>query len=122
MSGEVFTQPGRKSAHVIQEVPNLSRDNIVLSSGSFITGEVLGVSADGSKFVKLDLDDQAAAGAEAKAILFGDVDASKEDKPGIGHTRMTAVRADKLVWPDGITEQRKLEFIEQLLAEHIVPR
>lgn len=119
---EVFNQPGRVSAHLISEMKGVSKDNIVLTGGNFVSGEVLGISADGTKYVKLDLDDAAAFGAEAKAVLFGDVDASTEDKPGLAHARVCAVRADKLVWPDGITELRKAEFITELVALNVVPR
>ncbi|PMP51643.1 head decoration protein [Vibrio splendidus] len=119
---EVFTQPGRTSAHLISEMKGVSKDNIVLTGGSFVSGEVLGMSADGTKYVKLDLDDQAAFGAEAKGVLFGDVDASTADQNGLAHTRICAVRADKLVWPDGITEPRKAALIAELVALNIIPR
>lgn len=119
---EVFNLPGRVSAHLISEMKGVSKDNIVLTGGNFVSGEVLGISADGTKYVKLDLDDAAAFGAEAKAVLFGDVDASTEDKNGLAHTRVCAIRADKLVWPDGITEPRKAEFIAELVALNVVPR
>lgn len=119
---EVFTQAPRVSAHLISEMKGVSKDNIVLTGGNFVSGEVLGVSADGTKFVKLNLDSEAAFGAEAKAVLFGDVDATDEDANGLAHTRVCAVRAEKLVWPADITEQRKAEFIDELVALNIIPR
>ncbi len=119
---KAFTQPGRISAHLISEMEGVSKDDIVLSGGNFVSGEVLGLSADGTKYVKLDLDDTAEFGAEAKAVLFGSVDATEEDKNGMAHARVCAVRADKLVWPDDITDVRKAEFIAELVALNIIPR
>lgn len=119
---EVFTMAGRKSAHLISEMKGVSKDNIVLTGGNFVSGEVLGMSADGSTYVKLNLDDQAAFGAEAKGVLFGDVDATETDQNGLAHTRVCAVLADKLTWPEGITDVRKEEFIAELVALNIIPR
>ncbi|MCF1457753.1 MAG: head decoration protein [Shewanella sp.] len=117
---EVFNQPARKSLHLISEVKGVSMDNVTLSGGSFVSAEVLGQDADG-KFIKLNLDD-AAAGGTAKGVLFGAVDASVADAPGLAHTRVCAVRADKLVWPEGITDERKAALIDDLVAAHIIPR
>lgn len=119
---EVFHQPRRLSAHLINEIPGLSKDNIILTGGSFVTGEVLGMNAAGTHFVKLDLDDTATDGAKAKGVLFGAVDASVADQPGLAHTRVCSVLADYLVWPDGITESRKDEFIAELVEQIIIPR
>jgi len=119
---EVFNQPGRKSAHLISEMKSVSKDGIILTGGNFVSAEVLGMNAEGTKYVKLDLNDGAAFGGDAKGVLFGDVDASNEDKNGLAHTRVCAVRADKLIWPEGITDGRKAEFIAELVALNIVPR
>lgn len=119
---EVFSQPGRQSAHLISEIKGVSKDTIVLTGGSFVSGEVLGLAADGVTYTKLDLDGNAEFGSEAKAVLFGAVDASEENKNGLAHTRVCAVRADKLIWPDAITDVRKEEFIVELVKLNIIPR
>jgi hypothetical protein len=121
---EVFNQPGRVSAHLISEMKGVSKDNIVLTGGNFVTGEVLGINADGTKYVKLDLDAGGTAtfGTEAKGVLFGNVDATEEDKNGLAHTRICAVRADKLVWPEGATDEQKAQFIAELVALNVIVR
>ncbi len=119
---EVLNQPQRESAHLISEMKNVSKDNVILTGDYFVSGEVVGKTADGSKYVKLSLDGSADDGAEAKAIVFGSYDASTQDAPGLAHARVAAVRANKLVWPEGITDARKAEFIADLLETQIVTR
>lgn len=120
---EAFYQPSRTGLHLINELKGVSKDSITLAAGnSYVSGEVLGINADNSQHIKLNLDSDAAEGADAVAVLFGDVDATKAAQPGIAHTRVCAVRADKLIWPKKITTGRKAELIAQLVAKNIVPR
>jgi hypothetical protein len=119
---EVFHQAKRKSAHLISEMHGVSVDSVLLSGGNFVSAEVLGKSADGTKFIKLSLDAEAAEGKDAVGVLYGDVDASAADANGLAHTRVCAVSADRLVWPADITEQQKAAFIDQLVAATIIPR
>lgn len=119
---EVFNQPRRNGGHLINEMKNVSKDNILLMGGSFVSGEVLGMNAAGTHYVKLDLDDTATDGAVAKGVLFGAVDASAAEQSGLAHTRICSVLADHLTWPDAITDARKAEFIDELLEAIIIPR
>ncbi len=119
---EVFNQPSRQSAHLISEMKGVSKDNITLSGGSFVFGEVLGLSEDGATHIKLSLDSEATEGTEAVGVSFVTVDASEEDQPGLAHTRICAVRADKLVWPTDTTDTQKAAFITQLVERGVIPR
>lgn len=118
---DMYQQPKRKSVHVIREINGLSKDPIILTGGDFVSGEVVGELADG-RFTKLDLTVDATEAHEAKAILFGDYDATTADVTAQAHSRLTAVRADKLVWPDAATDEQKAAFLGQLAAAHIVAR
>lgn len=63
---EAIYQPRLSGAHLISEMKGVSKDSIVLTGGDFLAGEVLGMNAAGTHFVKLNLDDTATDGAEAK--------------------------------------------------------
>lgn len=118
---EMYQQPKRKSVHLINDINGLSRDSIVLTGGDFVSGEVVGELADG-RFTKLDLTLNATEAHEARAIVFGDYEATTADLTAQAHSRLAAVRADRLVWPDAATTEQKAAFLAQLSAAHIVAR
>lgn len=110
----------RPSAHVLQDIERLSKDQVTLSGGNFVSAEVVGRNENGL-VTKLSLDDAVAEGA-AVGVIYGYFDASEDDVPGIMHARLTAVLESKLVWPDGITPVQKTGFLAQLAANHIIAR
>lgn len=110
----------RPSAHILQDIERLSKDQVTLSGDNFVSGEVVGIN-ENSLVTKLSLDDAVAEGA-AVGVIYGYFDASEKDVPGIMHARLTAVLESKLVWPDGITPEQKAGFLAQLAAKHIIAR
>jgi hypothetical protein len=110
----------RPGAHLIQTVPKLSQDDVVLSGGQFVHGEVLG-EIDGIH-TKLNADPEGTTAIEAVGICFSRVDATDQDQPGLAHTRLTAVSESHLVWPDGATEAQKAAWLDELAARHIIAR
>lgn len=110
----------RPSAHVLQDIERLSKDQVTLSGGNFVSAEVVGRNENGL-VTKLSLDDAVVEGA-AVGVIYGYFDASEDEVPGIMHARLTAVLESKLVWPDGITPVQKTGFLAQLAANHIIAR
>jgi len=109
----------RQSAHVMSDVQHVSKDPIIVTGGSFLSATVLGKKSDGT-FTQLN-----PAGPEASAaegVLFGAVDASAADQNGTAHTRVAAFHADRLVWPDGISQADKEAAIEELAAKNLILR
>jgi hypothetical protein len=113
--------PRRIDAHIRKEIDGLSLDEIVLSGGSFSSGEVVGKTAAGV-YTKLDLTAEATESNEAAGIVYGNFDASGDDADGLAHVRMTAVEGGDLIFPDAATPTQKAAFLEQLEVLHIVVR
>ena len=99
-----------------------SREIVVILSGQALeAGTVLGRITETGKSVALD--PTANDGSEnAAGILWDGVDASAGDRKGLAITRTAAVRADALLWPDGITSPQKAAALAQLAAVGIKTR
>ena len=117
MKTTLLNRPG---AHLLQTVPNLSQDGVMFSGGAFVHAEVLGEI--GGIYTKLDPEPDATEANEAVAVSFSRVDATENDMPGLAHCRLTAVRAEYLVWPERATDEQKAAWIKQLEARHIIAR
>ena len=118
---ENYSLAPRKSAHVLGEVPFLSKDEVVIATGQLANATVLGKKDDGT-FIQLDIAAEATEATEAAAVLFGFVNANDAAVPSLAHTRLTAVDASKLVWPDAITEPQKTAALAELAAINIIAR
>ena len=84
----------------------------ILSGGKHVSGTVVGiVAADGKK---VQLAPAASDGSQtAAAVLFGDLDASGGDEPGV-FVEHGIVMDMYLTWPDGITAEQKAAAVAQL--------
>jgi hypothetical protein len=94
---------------------------VILSGRMLEAGAVLGRIAESGKCVALAPSED--DGTETAAgVLWDGVDASDGDRKGIAITRTAAVRADALLWPDGITSPQKAAALAQLAAAGIKAR
>lgn len=116
----VETMKPKASAHVASEVAGLSRDAITVVGGPYNSGTVLGEKADGT-FTQLDLAVDATEANVAKAVLLGHVETEAATQT-LGHVRVCALYDARLIWPDGITEQQKIDATAELAQSHVVLR
>lgn len=117
----MVTENAHVGSHILSEVGGLSRDEVVIASGTHAVATVMGKVTASGEFVQLA--PAANDGSEvASAILYRAVDASEAAKKDVVSARLTAVRASSLVWPDGITDGEKTTALGQLNANHIVAR
>ncbi len=88
-----------------------------LSGGNHVSGTVVGVvTATG---IKVQLAPAGSDGSQtAAAVLFGDLDASAGDEPGV-FVEHGVVMDMYLTWPDGITANEKAAAVAQLKAAGI---
>lgn len=110
----------RPGAHLIQTIPKLSQDDVTLSMGKFVAGEVLG-EIDGT-YTKLDATAEATEANVAVAVCSNYYDATDADVQGLAVTRLAAVDAGKLTWPEAATEQQKADWTAELATRHIIAR
>ena len=108
------------SAHVAAEVTGLSRDKITVVGGPYQSGTVLGEKADGT-FKQLDLAPDATEANVAKAALLGHVDTANAVQ-ALAHFRVCALYDTRLIWPDGINAQQKIDATAALAQSHVVLR
>lgn len=99
----------------------LSRENIIVATGTLQPGTVLGKITASGKYAIL------APAAEdgtqtAAAVLWAAVDASGGDAAAVAIVRDAEVKADGLIWPDAITGSQKTTAIGQLNALDVVLR
>lgn len=117
----MVTENAHVGSHILTEVSGLSRDDVVIASGKHAVATVMGTVTADNELVQLN--PGASDGSEvASAILYRAVDASETAKKDVANTRLTAVRATSLVWPEGITDGEKATALGQLSAKHIVAR
>ncbi|MCP3943232.1 MAG: head decoration protein [Desulfobacteraceae bacterium] len=89
----------------------------ILSGGSHVSGTVVGIVTASGKYVQLD--SAASDGSQtAAAILYGDLDASAEDEPGVFMNHGEAID-HYLTWPEGISDSQKAAAIAQLKTVNI---
>lgn len=117
MKTDLLPRPG---AHLIQTVPKLSQDDVTLSGGSFVHGEVL-AEIDGIH-TKLDANPDATVANKAVGVCFSRVDATEADMPGLAHTRLAAMDGAHLVWPEGATQAQIDAWTAELESQHIIVR
>ena len=118
----VKTETRRAGDFVLSEANgNLSRDAVVIGAGVLVPGTVLGVVTASGEHVAFD--PAAVDGSEvAVAVLHGHADATAAAVPGVAYTRLTEVRDDMLVWPEGIAAPDKTAALLALAGSHIVAR
>lgn len=118
---EQLNPPG---AHIMWEADrNHCRDTVTLlkTSQTYASGTVLGFVIATRKYGHLD--PAANDGREtAAAVLFGPVDATLADQPGVVSARSTTLRGADLVWPAGLTEEQRAAALADLAAHHLVVR
>lgn len=117
-------QEGRYAGEFVVAEGNgtISRETITVLAGQTLeAGTVLGkITASGKYRI---LDPAATSGAETAAgILYGPVDASAGDAPGVAILRLAEVNAAELVWPDGITSNERTAALAELTALSIIAR
>lgn len=117
-------QPNPPGAHIMWEADrNHCRDTVTLlkTSQTYASGTVLGLIIATRKFGPFD--PAANDGRQtAAAALFGPIDATAADQPGVVSARSTTLRGADLVWPAGLTENQKTAAIDNLAAHHLVVR
>lgn len=96
-----------------------SREQVVVAqSGVLDHGTVVGKITASGKVVQLD--PAASDGSEdAYGILYGKVDATGGDVPGVVIVREALVDFAKVIWPTGITAAQKTAAIAALNAKGI---
>lgn len=116
----------RPAEHLVSEANgDRSREKITLKSGQFYNaGTVLAKftsGGDAGKYTKLNT--AASDGSQtACAVLYGHVDATAADKPGVGHVRDCEVNGDIIGWPAGISGGNKTTAIANLASVGIIVR
>lgn len=87
----------------------------------FAVNDTFTVTVAGGNFEALD-----PAGTDgtqiAAAILFGAVDATDVDQPGVFVHQFAVIASGELVWPEGITTPQKASATAQLAARNLVLR
>jgi len=116
--------PARAGEFILSEANGArSRENITLAAGAgqLAPGTVLGaVAADGKH---KPLNPSATDGSEsAAAVLYDHADASAAEVVAAAIVRDAEVKADLLIWPDGITDAQKTTAIAQLQALGVIVR
>ena len=101
-----------------------SRENAVLSSGNNLqAGTVLGKLTATGEYTALDPAADPEDGSEAAAgVLWASTDATDADAAVVVICRDAEVKADALIWPEGIATNDKNAAIAQLVALGIVLR
>jgi hypothetical protein len=92
-----------------------SHINLTLADGAedFDVGDVITISVDAGNYVQFDPD--ATSGAQAAAaILYAGTNAADAATACVVVARQAEVKADCLVWPDGITDAEKAAAILDL--------
>lgn len=117
---KIAKMPSRPSAHVIADVDGVSKDEIVVIGGPFVSGTVLGKLTNGN-FTKLDIAEGATEAHEAAAVLYGHIETDVATG-AIGHARVCALNAERITWPDAITAERKTAEVARLAVNQIVLR
>lgn len=115
------TELTRTGEHVVSEANGArSREQGVLAAGNLPAGAVLALDGAGD-YIQLAPD--AADGTEdAKAVLYGAVDATDGPQPCVVHVRGCEVAADLLGLPAGITEPQTTKAENDLIGRGIIPR
>jgi hypothetical protein len=105
------------------EAGNLySRDEATIVSGqNLTTGTVVGIITASGKATQVN--PAANDGSQTAAgVLVFDVDATGGDTPGVLIARHAICSANRLVWPEGITDPQKAAGIAQLKGLGILVR
>ncbi len=98
-----------------------SRAIVIVDSGTYETGTVLGMLSGTGHYVSLD--PAASDGSQVAAgILLHDVDASAGETETVIINDQALVVFDELAWPDGITEAEQQTAEAQLEAINIKER
>lgn len=117
-------QPNPPGAHIMWEADRSHcRDTVTLAktSQTYASGTVLGFVIATRKHAHLD--PAATDGREtAAAVLFGPVDATAADQPGVVSARSTMLRGADLVWPAGLTAEQRAAALADLATHHLVVR
>lgn len=118
----VLNETRRAGDFVLSEANgSLSRESIVIDSGVHLPGTVLGKVTATGKFVALA--PAATDGSQnAAAIVRAHADATDGDVNAVGYVRLVEVRADLLVWPEGISTEDKTEALQALAGAFIAAR
>ncbi|MGQ2992769.1 head decoration protein [Variovorax sp.] len=109
--------------HVASEANGTrSRGVVTIASGQNLEpGTVLGKVTASGKYVALA--PAASDGSEAAAaVLYGHVDATTADRPGVVHLRDAELKGFALAWPSGITTNQKNTALGQLVALGLIAR
>ena len=110
--------------HVWEVLRDYTRETITIASGAgtLAPGTVLGKITSGGKYTVLT--PGATNGSQnAAGILWGAVDASAADAPGVVLLRGPAiVNRHEIVWPDGATEAQITAATTALAALGIIQR
>ncbi|WP_125782856.1 head decoration protein [Pseudoalteromonas rubra] len=110
----------RAGTHVAGELNHVSRDGIVVVGGPYSSGTVLGKNDDDT-YTQLNIAADATEATTAEIVLYDHID-SAEDTPAVGHARVCALYASKLIWPDGITAVQKEDAVTALAKNQVVLR
>ncbi len=120
----MITETARTGEFILSEANGArSRENITLASGAgqLQPGTVLGIVAASGEYVPID--PAATDGRETAAgILYDHADATSAAVAAAAMVRDAEIKADLLIWPDGITDAQKAAALSQLAATGIVAR
>lgn len=118
---DVFTeQLPHAEGFIISEAPGaLSREEVTIITGADVleAGTVMGVR-DNGKYEQLDPASTEGNDA-AVGVLCSRVDPTEGDVAGVVIERLAEVRAEDLIWPDGITTAEQDTAEAELLARNI---
>lgn len=107
---------------ILSEAPGtLSREVATIRAGENLkAGTVIAELQDGNW---AQFDPSGSGDADVAAgVLFADVDASDGLKDGVVVRRLAEVKAEDLIWVDGITAQQKADALAELAGNYVIAR
>lgn len=121
-----LTEGAHKAEYMVSEANgDLSRERILLKSGQVYKAcSVLAKFTSGGDTGKYTVLNPAASDGSqtAAAILYGSVDATSADAPGVAHVRQCEVNGKIIIFPTGISSPNKANAIAALAAASIIVR
>lgn len=118
-----LTEGAHTGDHIISDMGSISRDVMVLASGSgaLEPGTVVARVTASGKLAPYD--NAGTDGTEAAfGILFAAADATSADVRVVVHTRLTEVKTSALKWADGLDGTGQTAGLADLAAKFIIAR
>lgn len=111
-----FNEAARTAEHIIYDVPELSREQVIFTSGNvFVPGQIV-------KFSSNKIVPAVAADTTGLFLCYEHVDASAADAKGVINQRHTVANGNLVVYPASSTDPQKAAHRTALAAADIIVR